>query len=337
MNFKKQDYENLELSTQILIKEALRRKVDVEILDMNDNFIKLKKGSKVEYIKQATRTSADSYITALIMENKAVTKYVLNEHKSMVPEGKIYNDLKDARIDYESFKKKSLVIKPNNTNFGIGVSILKYNYSKKNFIEALEVAFNHDKSVIVEEFIEGKEYRFLVIDDKVIGVLHRIPANITGDGIHTIQDLVYEKNKNPLRGKGYKTPLEKINFGEIEKNYLKMQGKNIKYIPQKDEVIFLRKNSNISTGGDSIDFTDQVIDEYKSIAIQSAKAVGAKICGADIIIKDIFKKPDKNNYAVIELNFNPALHIHAFPYKGINRNPEKHVLDLLGFKETDHA
>lgn len=337
MNFKVQGYENLELSTQILIKEALRRKININILDMKENFIKLKKGTKVEYIKQATRTSLDSYITALIMENKAVTKYILNEHNIRVPEGKIYNELKDARIDYESFKKMNVVIKPNNTNFGIGVSILKNNYSKKNFIEALMVAFNYDKSVIIEEFIEGKEYRFLVIDDKVIGVLHRIPANVTGDGDHTIQELVNEKNKNPLRGKGYKTPLEMINLGEIEINYLKMQDKDIKYIPQKDEVIFLRKNSNISTGGDSIDFTDDVIHGYKKIAIKSAKTVGAKICGADIIIKNILEKPNINNYAVIELNFNPALHIHAYPFKGINRNPEKHILDLLGFKETIHA
>jgi len=333
MNIKKSDCENLELSTQILINEALRRNIKVKVLDMKENFIKLKKGTMVEYIKQATKTSADSYITALIMENKAVTKYILNENRIRVPEGKIYYNLHEAEMDYELFKRKCMVIKPNNTNFGIGISILKDNFSKNDFINALKIAFDHDKTVIVEEFIEGKEYRFLIIDEKVIGVLYRVPANVTGDGVHTIQELVFEKNKNHLRGKGYKTPLEKINLGEFEKDYLKTQSKNIEYIPKKNEVIFLRKNSNISTGGDSIDFTDDVIDEYKKISIQSAKAVNAKICGADIIIKDIFKKPDKNNYAVIELNFNPALHIHAFPFKGENRNPEKHILDLLGFKE----
>lgn len=333
MNFKVHDYENLELSTQILIKEALIRKINVDMLDMKENFIRLKRGTKVEYIKQATKTSADSYITALIMENKAVTKHILSENKINIPEGKIYNDFNEAGIDYDLFKNKSIVVKPNNTNFGISVTILKDNYPKNDFIEALKTAFAHDKSIIVEEFIEGKEYRFLVIDDKVIGILHRIPANVKGDGIHSIEELVVEKNKDPLRGKGYKTPLEKINLGEIEKDYLKIQGKNINIIPQKEEVIYLRKNSNISTGGDSIDFTDDVIDEYKKIAINAAKAVGAKICGSDIIIKDIHEKPDNNNYSIIELNFNPALHIHAYPYKGINRNPEKHVLDLLGFKE----
>lgn len=337
MNFKTQDYEILELSTQILIKEALKRKIAVEVLDMKENFIKLKKGAKVEYIKQATKTSADSYITALIMENKTVTKHLLNEHNIRVPEGKIYNDLINAGIDYDSFKNMSIVVKPNNTNFGIGISILKNNYSKENFIEALKIAFDYDRSIIIEEYIEGKEYRFLIINDKVVGVLQRIPANVTGDGIHTIEELVDVKNKDPLRGKGYKTPLEKIDLGKIEIDYLKTQDKDIKYIPKKDESVFLRKNSNISTGGDSIDFTDEVNYEYKKIAVKSAKAVDAKICGADIIIKNIYEKPNKNNYAIIELNFNPALHIHAYPFKGVNRNPEKHILDLLGFKETIHA
>ncbi len=73
------------------------------------------------------------------------------------------------------------------------------------------------------------------------------------------------------------------------------------------------------------------MEEYKKIAVESAKAVGAKICGADIIIKNIHNKPNKKNYSVIELNFNPALHIHNFPYQGKNRDVEKKVLDLLGF------
>jgi hypothetical protein len=117
----------------------------------------------------------------------------------------------------------------------------------------------------------------------------------------------------------------------VEKDFLTSQGKDICYTPQNGETVFLRENSNISTGGDSIDFTDEISEQYKIIAINSAKAVGAKICGADIIIKDIKAKPDKNNHSIIELNFNPALHIHDFPYQGLNRHVEKKVLDLLGF------
>ncbi len=324
-------FEALELSTQIIMKDAPERNIVVEVLDYDDNFIRLKSGSKTEIIKQATRTSLDSYISPLIMENKEVTKIILRENGINVPDG-ISAKSFDEAIDYfQMFSDKNIVVKPKSTNFGKGVVILKQPYGIDDYKSAIEYAFSYDNSILVEEFASGKEYRFLVIGDEVAAILHRVPANVTGDGIHTIEELVQEKNKDPLRGTGYVTPLERIRLGEVEKEYLGFSGKSFGYIPQKDETVYLRENSNISTGGDSIDYTDDVIDEYKSIAVKAAKAVGARICGADIIIRDIREKPDERNYSVIELNFNPALHIHNYPYKGMNRQVGKKVLDLLGF------
>jgi glutamate--cysteine ligase/glutathione synthase len=324
-------YEALELSTQMIIKEAINRGIEVEVLDWDDNFIRLIKDSKIEYLKQATRTSADKYISPLIMENKEVTKLILREKGLNVPRGHTIKSIDDYNTKTLEFQGKDIVIKPKSTNFGQGVVILKNPYTDYDVKNALEQAFKFDQSVLVEEFISGKEYRFLVIDDEVIAILHRVPANVTGDGKHTITELVEEKNKDPLRGKGYVTPLEKINLGVIEKEYLAFQDKDFNTIPIENELVYLRENSNISTGGDSIDFTDDIINEYKIIAVEAAKAVGAKICGADIIINNIKDLPNNENYSIIELNFNPALHIHDFPYRGINRQAEKKVLDLLGF------
>ena len=324
-------YERLELSTQIVINGALSRGIEVEVLDWDDNFIRLKKNNKIEYVKQATKTSADTYIAPLIMENKEITKIVLNEHGINVPKSITVKRVEDAIKKYNNFEGKDIVIKPKSTNFGEGVLILKGLKSRKDYEHAVSQALDYDNSVMIEEFIPGKEYRFLVIGDEVVAVLNRVPANVVGDGVHTIKELVDNKNRSPLRGKGYITPLEKIRIGMVEKNYLASQDKDINYVPQNNEMVYLRENSNISTGGDSIDFTDDVLDDYKIIAVKSAKAVGAKICGADIIIGDVKAKPNKNNHSVIELNFNPILHAHAFPYKGQNRHVEDNVLDLLGF------
>lgn len=326
-----EDFKGLELSTQIIIKDALERNINVEVLDYDDNFIRLKKGSKTEYVKQATKTSMDTYISPLIMENKEVTKIILRENGISVPEGVSLKSKVETLENCAVLSNKNIVVKPKSTNFGKGVVILKQPFSVEDFKTAVEQAFTYDHTVMVEEFVSGKEYRFLVIGDEVAAILHRVPANVTGDGMHTIEELVREKNKDPLRGKGYVTPLEKIQLGEIEKEYLGFSGKSFAYVPLNGETVFLRENSNISTGGDSIDFTDDILDDYKSIAVNAAKAVGARICGADIIIRDINEKPNENNYSVIELNFNPALHIHNYPYKGINREVGKKVLDLLGF------
>ncbi len=326
-------YEGLELSTQLLIQEALRRDIRVEVLDWNDNFIRLTKKDKVEYVKQATKTSADTYIAPLIMENKEVTKIVLRENGLRVPNGVTIESLEDGLQKIKNFLGKDLVIKPKSTNFGQGVVILKWEYTMEDVRKAIELAFTYDRAVLLEEFIYGKEYRFYVVGEEVVAVLHRVPANVLGDGKLTISELIEEKNENPLRGKGYVTPLEKIVPGKIEQEYLAYQGKSLDTIPAKGEQVYLRENSNISTGGDSIDFTDDIIDDYKQIAIIAAKSAGAKICGADIIIQDIKATPNENNYGIIEINFNPAIHIHDYPYQGKNRHVEHKILDLLGFTE----
>ena len=98
-------------------------------------------------------------------------------------------------------------------------------------------------------------------------------------------------------------------------------------MPKKDEVVYLRENSNISTGGDSIDYTDDIPQVFKDIAVESSKAIGAKICGVDMMIQD--HKDANSNYSIIELNFNPAIHIHSYPYIGKERNIAKKVLELL--------
>lgn len=322
-------YEDLELSTQILIIEAIKNGIEFNVMDRGENFISLKKGDKIEYIKQATKTSVDSYITALIMENKLITKELLLKANIRVPMGKNYDSVEEAKLDYDYFKGNHIVVKPKSTNFGIGISIFTGEYNQEDYNRAVEIAFENDNSILIEEFIEGKEYRFLVIDNKVVGILHRVPANVCGDGIKSIKELVDIKNQDPLRGKGYKTPLEKIKLGEIEEMFLKAQGKNFDYIPNKDEIIYLRENSNISTGGDSIDFTDDIHESYKEIAIKSAKAVGAVITGVDVMIKNIKEEATVDNYGIIELNFNPAIHIHCFPYRGENRRVGEKLLELL--------
>ncbi|WP_211748503.1 bifunctional glutamate--cysteine ligase GshA/glutathione synthetase GshB [Paenibacillus sp. Marseille-Q4541] len=322
-------YEDLELSTQLLLKAAVKRGVRFQLIDRQENFVLLSQGDHKEYVKQATKTSLDSYSTVLIMENKIVTKEVLKQQGIRVPTGEAFQSLDEAMSRYEIYYDKPIVIKPKSTNFGLGITIFNNKFSKEDYQKAFEIAFEYDQTVLLEEFITGKEYRFLIMGDDVVGILHRVPANVVGDGVHTIEQLVHEKNKDPLRGHGYRTPLEKIELGEAEEMFLKNHSNDWSDIPQSGETIYLRENSNISTGGDSIDFTDVIPDSYKTLAIRSAKAAGATICGVDMMINDIREEATDVNYSIIEINFNPAIHIHCYPYKGINRKADEKILDLL--------
>lgn len=248
-----------------------------------------------------------------------------------VPGGMDYRDVREAQSDFDLFEGKGIVIKPKSTNFGLGITILKENNSEEVYKRAVEIAFEHDNSILIEEFVSGKEYRFFVINEQVTGILHRVPANVRGDGRSSIKQLVEEKNKDSLRGRGYRTPLEKIRLEEAEAMFLQDQNLNFDSIPAKDEIVYLRENSNISTGGDSIDFTDDIHPSYKEIAAKSAAALGVRITGLDMMIEDITKPATKDNYAIIEMNFNPAIHIHCYPYQGENRKLNEKILDALGF------
>ena len=204
-------YEDLELSTQLLLKEAAKRKIQFEILDRKSNFIRLKKGRKTELVMQATFTAYDSQITHFLMENKIVSKKILAEQNLRVPLGDNYNKITDAMADYAKFKAKKIVVKPSDTNFGKGITFVNAN-AENEYTEALRTAFSHSNSVIVEEFIPGDEYRFLVIDRKCVAVINRVPANVMGNGKSTISELVKEKNEDYQNFKffpGYQIKLEK--------------------------------------------------------------------------------------------------------------------------------
>lgn len=321
-----------ELSTRLLVAEAERRGVSVEVMDADDNFLRLARGGHVEYVKQATRTSADRYIAPLIMENKEVTKRVLREARLPVPDGFTVRTVIEAERHWPHFAGRGLVIKPRSTNFGEGVVIFRDGqWTRAQANEAVAAALTLDSTALLEEFIVGPEYRLLVIGDETVAVLRRVPANVTGDGFRSIRALVAEKNLDPRRGSGYVTPLEKIQLGPTEADYLAAQGADFDAVPAVGQIVYLRENSNISTGGDSIDHTDDIHPGYKAAAVRAAQAVGARICGADLIIPDLHAAPSADNYSIIELNFNPALHIHDHPFSGQNRHVEGKVLDLLGF------
>ncbi|MCB1156147.1 MAG: bifunctional glutamate--cysteine ligase GshA/glutathione synthetase GshB [Leptospiraceae bacterium] len=324
-------YADLEISTQIVIREALARKIRVEILDRKENFIRLSKDRKTEYVKEASKTSLDSYISFLIMENKSVSKLVLAEGGISVPSGKSYDTISNALEDYSLYQSKKVAIKPVTTNFGTGVFIKEENSNFENFKYYVETAFSYSSSIIIEDFIRGEEYRFLVLGEECVAVCKRVPANVKGDGKSNIIELIDKKNQDPRRGKGHVTPLEKIQLGEVEMENLISLGYCASSIPEDGETIFLRKNSNISTGGDSIDFTDEMHPSYKEIAIKASRLVSAKICGVDIIIENIDEKASPLNHGILEVNFNPVLYIHEYPYIGKSRGIGKKILDLLGF------
>lgn len=324
-------FEDMELSTQLLMYDAIELGVETEVIDRADQFLKLSHEDIVEYVRNGNMTSKDTTISHFIMENKTVTKKILADAGFNVPGGGEYHSIKEAMGNYLKYKDQPIVVKPKSTNYGIGISVFKKFPSKESYKEALEIAFKEDDTVLVEEFVAGTEYRFFVLNDEVGAVLLRVPANVTGNGQQTISELIDEKNNDPLRGENHRAPLAYIEKGEIETLMLKEQGLTFESVPEEGQTVYLRENSNISTGGDSIDFTDEMNESYNAIAVGIAKALDVKVTGIDLIIPDYKVPSTKENpgYSCIEANFNPAMNMHAYVTKGEGRRLSKGILEML--------
>ncbi|MGX7245071.1 bifunctional glutamate--cysteine ligase/glutathione synthetase [Enterococcus quebecensis] len=324
-------FRNMELSTQLFLFDTIQKGAEIEILDEQEQFLKLQHNDHIEYVKNANMTSKDSYIVPLIMENKTVTKKVLAEAGFNVPAGDEFHTIEGAEQAYVKYSEKAFVIKPKTTNYGLGITIFKEGASLADYTEALNLAFKEDSAVLIEEFLPGTEYRFFVLDDQVRAIMLRVPANVIGDGVRSVEALVAEKNLDPLRGTNHRSPLEVIQLGDVERLMLKEQNLLTTSVPEKDQIVYLRENSNVSTGGDSIDVTDDFDESYKQIAVEAVQALGAKICGIDLIVPDksIKGSKDSQTYGIIEANFNPAMHMHAYPHAGQGRHLTMDVLKML--------
>ncbi len=316
-------YENFEATTQIIIAEVMRRKLPLEIIDADNNLISVNYKDKEFIILEGTISDANSLIAYWISDDKWMTKQFLQRnginHAGGILLQRGYPPEKLNELKFPA------VVKPVNTDHGIAVSTNLQ--TPEELISAIENAFRYSGKVIVEEYFPGREYRFLVIDYKVRAIAFREPANVTGDGESTIRQLI--KKKNEGRGTDYRYPLLKIIIDDEVKRHLKAASLSEDSVLIKGEKIFLRKNSNLSTGGDSIDMTDEMPDFYKEIAVSAAKSAGLKIAGVDIIIKDTRIAPSSDNYIVVELNAPAMLSMHDFPYIGKNRHAERYVLDSI--------
>lgn len=162
--------------------------------------------------------------------------------------------------------------------------------------------------VIGEEFIHGENYRLLVLEDKVIGIVHRNAAKIIGDGGSNIQDLIaFENQKRTTR------LLKPILVDQEVEKKLKFEKLTLESVPEKDREVNLRFNANLSTGGTTEECAGITHQYYKDLAVSAVKAVGLKYGGVDLITPDI-TQPAK--CAINEINYNPGLRPHYKPDQG---------------------
>lgn len=275
---------------------------------------------------QATVTSETSNIGVEIACDKEDTKYLLEQAEVEVPRGDIIRrerSLKGA-CDYVGYP---LVIKPINGNHGRGITvdINTYEEALVAFKEAQEIS----RSVIVEKYITGEDYRLLVINNKLVAAAKRTPAHVVGDGKSTIQELIEEVNKDERRGYGHEKVLTMIKVNTLTETLIAAKGYTLETVLEKDEVMILKDTANLSTGGTAEDVTDIVHPANVFMAERISKIIDLDICGIDVMTSDISKPLSETGGAVLEVNAGPGFRMHLAPTEGLPRNVAAPVIDKL--------
>ncbi len=311
-------------STKGIYDEAVRRGIPVTRIG-KDSILQLGYGRNQRMV-EATLTDKTSCIAVDIACDKELTKRMLFDAGLPTVKGSCCSTLEEVLSIGEELGYP-LVVKPINGNHGRGVTV-----DIKN-PEELKEAFNEagaiSSRVIVESFMEGKDYRVLVVNRKVVAVAQRIPPMVTGDGIHSIRQLVDEENKNPLRGFGHEKPMTKIPLDGIMEKYLAQNGYTLDTIPSAGEKIFLRFNANLSTGGAARDYTDKIHPDNIDIAVRAADTIGLDIAGIDICTRDISKSIWSNGGAILEINAAPGIRMHMYPSYGKSRDVAEFIMDYM--------
>lgn len=187
------------------------------------------------------------------------------------------------------------------------------------------LAYARSTWVVVEEHIEGDDYRLICSGGRFLAAIHRLPASVIGDGRHTIEQLIELKNRqrqvNPYLNKCL------IRYDEAMAYRLQKRGYDLHTKPANGEKVFLNDIANISAGGDSVDVTTKVHEDFKRLAEAAQLAfTDLAYCGVDVLAADITAPVTEQKPAIIEVNANCDIALHHFPSVGDSRDTAGEII-----------
>ncbi len=319
-------------TTWSIVKEAKSR--GIPFIRLNDNsYIQLGYGAHQKRI-QASITSQTSAIAVEAADEKTKVKEHLKKAGIPVPYGQMVSTEEEAIAVFHDIGA-AVVVKPDVGNHGKGstIKITDLDQLKKAFIAAK----TYCSDIIVEEYVHGGDFRFLVIDGKFVAAANREPAHIIGNGKSTIKDLIQEINADPRRGFGHEKVLTQIDIDDMTERLLSLRGLSQQYSPKEGEKVYLKTTGNLSQGGTATDVTDEVNPEIRLMAERAARIIGLDCAGVDALATDISLPLDQAGIKVVEINAAPGFRMHLEPTNGRPRNVAKPIVDMLfpeGYAQT---
>jgi cyanophycin synthetase len=316
--------ERLGPSTGSIVDEAIKRKIPYIRLNRH-SLVQLGYGINQHRV-QATIASTTSSIAVELACDKEETKNLLEASEIPVPKGRIVYDEEELKAAINKIGYPC-VTKPVNGNHGKGATTNIRTWEEA--VEAFHAAKKYSRAIICEKFITGRDFRVLVINYKFVAAALRTPAAVTGDGLHTIQELIDIVNSDPRRGYGHEKVLTSIKIDDFTNNILEKHGYTLSTILPDNEELWLKPTANLSTGGTATDVTDYVHPTNVFMCERIARIIGLNICGIDIMAEDLSTPITENGGSVLEVNAAPGFRMHLDPTEGLARNVAEPVIDML--------
>ena len=307
-------------STASIVEAAEQRGIPFIRLNTG-NLVQLGYGARMRRIWTA-ETDLTSAIAEGISRDKDLTKQLLQSCGVPVPQGRLVDSIEDA---WEAAQEIGLpvVVKPYDGNHGRGVFT---NVGTQAEIEkAYRVAEEEGSGVIVERFVRGNEHRLLVVGGRMVAAARGEPASVTGDGRHTIRELIeLQLNCDPRRGSGEDCPLNYVRIDSAARLELGRQGLDADAVPDAGREVLIQRSGNVA-----FDVTDLVHPDVAADVALAARVVGLDIAGVDLVAEDISKPLAPQGGAIVEVNAGPGLLMHLKPADGKPRPVGRAIVDHL--------
>ncbi|MDP2620796.1 MAG: hypothetical protein Q8P46_11585 [Hyphomicrobiales bacterium] len=271
-------------------------------------------------VVQQSRVMLDDQLTLNIMGNKILTYELMREKGAKVPDSCAYtlSSLEDAKA-FMARQNGPVVVKPaSGTGGGRGVStgITSLAALKK----ASRLAARSSEHLLVEEQIEGDSYRLLYLDGQFIDAIRRDPPTVTGDGRHTIRQLIKEENKRRLKGQPF-TAMNPLLLDRDCRNKLRAQDLRPGSRPAEGEVIVVKQAINANAARENHTVKDQVHPDLIEAGADLVKALGVRFAGLDWMCSDISLPLSNSDGRFNEVNTTPGIHHHYLVAEPDNATP----------------